>query len=264
MQINRRRFALFAAFFLSFAFVGPLRGADRHYHDAAVLQFAEYNWCNHDCAPFDRSTYFFCFQVTNEIVIGSRKADWTWMPDSIGMLEKSKQVSLRYDGKSIWVIRSDGRETHLSRDYSEDVFSSPQCTAAVHSQWLQQLKSVSRPNGVPQDAVLVPKGPPPPIPLIYQTGPYFWVDCKLNAEREWDVCRSWDEKGAPLAQLECVDSVTRTAVLDRDLVVDPLTTKVYYEIHLRNGTVLKDWAKGRVNNTPTPGSSPPKHLPSPN
>lgn len=75
------------------------------------------------------------------------------------------------------------------------------------------------------------------------------------------MCRSWDEKGAPLAQLECIDSVTRTAVFDRDLLVDPLTTKVYYEIHLRNGIILKDWAKVAKNNNPTPGSPPPKHLP---
>lgn len=261
VHINWRFFGLLAAFLLAFAFAHPLQGAERHYQEAAILQSAEYNWCNHDCVPFDRSTYFFCFQAPNEILIGSRKADWTWMPDSVGMLEKSKQVSLRYDEKSIWVIRADGKETHLNRDYSEDLFSNPQCTAVVHSHWLQQLASIVRPAGVPQDAVVVPKGPRPAIPLIYQRGPFFWVACKLNVEKEWDVCTSWDEKGAPLARVECIDSVTRTAVFDRDLAVDPLTTKVYYEIHLRNGVILKDWAKGRVNNTPTPNSQPLKHLP---
>jgi hypothetical protein len=49
----------------------------------------------------------------------------------------------------------------------------------------------------------------------------------------------WDEKGAKYKELKCVSSSDKPVLLV-DLVVDPLTTKFDYEIHLKNGTVLKE------------------------
>jgi hypothetical protein len=255
---NVATFAISGLLALTF-FLPVVQGSERHYQDAMMLQSAEYDWCNHDCTPFDRPNYFFCVQVGDKILIGSRKADWAWMPDSIEMLEQSKQVSLAYDDRSIWVKNGD-RETHLSRDYSEDVFTKPECTAEVHKNWLKDFESIKRPNTVPPEAVLVPKGRRPPIPLFSQTAPHFWVTCKLDSVKPWDVCDVWDEAGKVLYQLECVNIADHLAVLPKDLVIDPLTTKVYYEIHLKNGILLKDWAKARINNMPTPDSPPPKAL----
>jgi hypothetical protein len=48
----------------------------------------------------------------------------------------------------------------------------------------------------------------------------------------------WDEKGIKYKELKCVDSSGKP-VLPADLVVDPLTTQVDYEIHLKNGAILK-------------------------
>jgi hypothetical protein len=56
----------------------------------------------------------------------------------------------------------------------------------------------------------------------------------------WDVCDTWDEKGIKLTKFECVNAEDHIAVVPKDLVINPLTTKVYSEIHLRNGVVLKD------------------------
>jgi len=242
---------------LALALVLPVRGSERRYQDATMLQSAEYDWCNHDCAPFDRPNYFFCVQVGDTILIGSRKADWAWMPDSIRMLERSSQISLAYDDRSIWV-RNGSRETHLSRDYSEDVFAKPECTAEIHRNWLKELESISRPMTVPPEAVLVPQGRRPPMTLFRKTGPYFWVTCNLDPVKPWDVCDAWDEAGKVLHKLECVNGADHVAVLPKDLVIDPLTTKVYYEIHLQNGILLKDWAKARINDVPTPDSPIPK------
>jgi len=47
-----------------------------------------------------------------------------------------------------------------------------------------------------------------------------------------------DEKGTKYKELKCVDS-TGKPVLPADLIIDPLTTKLDHEIHLKNGTVLK-------------------------
>jgi hypothetical protein len=94
----------------------------------------------------------------------------------------------------------------------------------------------------------------------------------------------WDEKGVNYRELECVDGETRRPVLDSDLVIDPLLrntrktecgakqfliplgvraapftllTRTDYEIHLKNGIVLKDCARARINNEPTATSAPP-------
>lgn len=182
------------------------------------------------------------------------------MYDSSRMLGRNRPVSLRYDDHSIWIIRTDGKEMHLKTDYSHDVFGNPECTAAVHRRWLKELESVDRPKAVPAGAVLVPQGERPPIPLFYRTGPYFWVTCKLEAAKGWDLCERWDEKGASLGRLEAVNAENHMAVLPNDLVIDPLTTRVYYEIHLRNGVVLKDWARGRINDEPSSDSIPPKPI----
>ena len=58
------------------------------------------------------------------------------------------------------------------------------------------------------------------------------------------------QKGKPFTRLEAVDSATHRGVLQKDLAVDPLATKMYDEIHLQNGIVLRDWARGRINDKP--------------
>jgi hypothetical protein len=164
---------------------------------------------------------------------------------------RGRQVSLRYDDGSIWIIRTDGKDMRLRRDYSQDAFANPECSAEVHRRWLEQLGPITRPDTVPPEAVAVPQGP---RPALGRTAPHFWITCRYERRSLWDTCDAWDESGGKLRRLECVDTSTRRAVLQTELIVDPLTTKTYYEIHLRNGIVLTDWAKARINNMPTPDS----------
>jgi hypothetical protein len=53
-----------------------------------------------------------------------------------------------------------------------------------------------------------------------------------------------------------VNVANHSAVPDKDLVIDPLATRNDFEIHLKDGTILRDWAKGRINNVPASDSVP--------
>lgn len=213
-----------------------------------LLDTSEYDWCHYDCFPFDRPTLFFCVQVNNRILIGSRGADWRWMYDSSQMFKfRGKPVSLRYDDGSIWIVRTDGKDMHLRQDYSKDVFRNSACSAEIHRHWLQHLPKEPRPNDVPSQAILVPRS----------EKSYFYVDCTFDSKSNWDLCSLWDEKGRMYGQQECVDGESHRGVVQSELTIDPLTTTSDYQFHLKNGVVLADWAKGRINNKPISGSIPP-------
>jgi hypothetical protein len=243
----------------AFALVCSIQGADPKHEDGLLLQAAEHDWCHYDCAPFDRPTYFYCVKVADKILVGSRKADWTWMYDTSQLMQfQGSAVALRYDKASIWILRPDGKETRLAQDYSEDVFSNPACVSEVHRQWLRRLEQIKPPDKVPAEAVLVPRGSGK---IFARVGPHFWIACSYDPEANFDRCTWWDEKGVKYQGNEFVDSSNHTPVAQADLVIDPLTTKVYYEIHLRNGVILKDWAKSRINNVPSADSVRPTAKP---
>jgi len=213
------------------------RADEKKYQQGIMIDTGEYDWCHHDCAPFGRSTNFFCIQVADKILIGSRPDDWVWMYDSSQMRRfRGQPISIRYDERSMWIIRTDGKDMQLSQDYSRNVFSRPECVAEVHRHWLQQFEQVKRPSTVQPEAVLVPLGP---RPLFKNYGPHFWVSCTFELNTNRDVCTTWDEAGVKYRELECVNSADRLSVHQGDLVIDPLTTQFDYEIHLKNGTILE-------------------------
>lgn len=250
--------SLFLVLAALLALLSSVRAGEPQYHQGVMLDAAQFDSCHYDCAPFDRPTLFFCLQFEKQILIGSRKADWKWEYDSSEMLRfRGKEVSFRYDNRSIWIIRTDGKDMRLANDYSQNVFSNPACIAEVHQHWLRQLARITRPSTVPQDAVLIPQGS---RSALRRTAAHFWVACRFEPHALWDICETWDEKGSPLTRLECVDSATHRAVSQKDLAVDPLATERYDEIHLKGRSVLRDWAKARINGQPTPDSTPPKPL----
>ena len=173
---------------LALTFVLPLQGEQRHYQDAVILQSAEYDWCNHDCAPSRQAErYFFCRpngQTKIYLQWRSRKRTGVpaaWMPDSIQMFERTGSytqyagtTSLAYDDRSIWV-KNGGSETHLSRDYSEDVFTKPECTAEIHKNWLKEFESIRRPTTERRRLFWCQRADRPPIPTLRtQTGLAFF------------------------------------------------------------------------------------------
>ena len=203
-----------------------------------MVDSGEYDWCHYDCAPFDRPTFFFCVQVDHQILIGSRKADWKWEYDSSQMLGfRGKTISLRYDDGSMWIIRTDGKDMHLTQDYSRNVFTRPECVAELHRHWLQQFNQIKRPDTVPAESVLVPQGPQT---FLRRTGAYFWAMCTLDSDANRDLCALWDEKGSKYKSLACTNPSNGPAAPNISLPIDPLTTTEDYEIHLKNGMILRN------------------------
>jgi hypothetical protein len=49
-----------------------IRAQEHKYRDGVMIDTAEYDWCHHDCAPFDRPTFFFCVKIADQVLIGSR------------------------------------------------------------------------------------------------------------------------------------------------------------------------------------------------
>lgn len=213
------------------------------YQKGLLVDTGEYDWCHHDCGPFDRPTYFFCVEVNGQTLVGGRDADWVWAYDSSRMFAfKGKAVSLRYNSDSIWILRPDGKEMRLNRDRLQDAFASPKCTSAVHQHWLQNIGQVARPAGVSASAVFVPEGPPS---LFRPQGPHFWVTCVLAANAKWDICDVWNENGSKFREMKCTGP-NGVPLSSSVLIIDPLTTKFRYEFQLTNGQMLHDIETGVI------------------
>jgi hypothetical protein len=97
-----------------------------------------------DCF-FGASTYYYCFEADNKVLIGYEKIPTlNWHDPKSNDLVKlhksfrpvpteSESVQLRYDDKHIWVKRPDGKESKLKQDYNTDIFvNSTQCRSAIH------------------------------------------------------------------------------------------------------------------------------------
>jgi hypothetical protein len=229
--------AIFCAGWLGILCSYALTAQNKH-QAGVMLQALEYDSCHYDCQPFDRPEYFFCIQVGNEVLIARRKADWVWMYDTSKLLSFSgKEVSLRWDDQSIWLVRTDSKEIRLHRDYSEDLFDRNECTAEIHKHWLHNFDSVRRPDSVPGEAVLIPR-----VGGTFFGGLdklHFWIRCSYDEGANLDVCETWDPKGKKSREIRYLDSAGQP-VLAGDLIVDPMTTRIESEIHLKNGRVLKE------------------------
>jgi hypothetical protein len=97
-----------------------------------------------DNCLFGSSSYYYCFEADNKILIGYQKVpviNWkdpasndltklhkSWEP----WTSEGQMVPLRYDDKYIWLTRPDGKQVKLKQDYTTDIFiNSQQCRTAV-------------------------------------------------------------------------------------------------------------------------------------
>jgi hypothetical protein len=93
---------------------------------------------------FGPSTYYYCFEADNKILIGYQKTPTlNWKDPASNDLVKARKkwaewkpegetIPLRYDDKNIWVTRPDGKSVKLKQDYKTDIFvNNRQCRDAV-------------------------------------------------------------------------------------------------------------------------------------
>jgi len=78
--------------------------------------------------------------------------------------------------------------------------------------------------------------------LFKSVGPHFWVSCTFESNINRDMCTTWDESGVKYKEREYLNSADHLPVNQADLMIDPLTTQLDYEIHLKNGTILEEVA----------------------
>ena len=112
----------------------PLIASDKKGNqEARYLDDAVYEPCHGDCAPFNIAYFYFCLETRDRILIGQKHAwKWEYNPAQMHPL-RGKTVSLRYDDKYIWLIRTDGKEMKLKQDYSMDVFRDQRCKDVIHA-----------------------------------------------------------------------------------------------------------------------------------
>jgi hypothetical protein len=138
MRIMKPVCTFFAFAFLAFSAKPP----DIPEVQAQLLDRNEYACAN---CFFGASTYYFCFEADNKVLIGYEKIptmnwidpdkNWltkvhkSWQPNQTS---DGQTVPLRYDQKHIWLTGPTGKQLRLTQDYTTDIFiNNQQCRAAV-------------------------------------------------------------------------------------------------------------------------------------
>jgi hypothetical protein len=128
--------------FLAVAIAALAAAPDKPQVQGQLLDHNEYLCSN---CFFGASTYYYCFEADNKILIGYQKIPTlNWQDPASNDLTKvrkrwapltaeGKDIPLRYDDKYIWISRPDGKKpVRLKQDYNTDIFvNNSQCRAAV-------------------------------------------------------------------------------------------------------------------------------------
>lgn len=127
--------------FFAFVFSALAAAPDKPQVQGQLLDQNEYLCSN---CFFGASTYYYCFEAGDKILIGYQKIPTiNWKDDASNDLTKvhkswapwtseSKTVPLRYDEKYIWVTKPDGKTVKLKQDYNTDIFvNNNQCRSVV-------------------------------------------------------------------------------------------------------------------------------------
>jgi hypothetical protein len=109
--------------------------------EAKLLDRNEYQCSN---CFFGSSSYYYCFEAGDKILIGYQKTpELNWKEHSSNLLTRvhkqwlpwvseGETVPLSYDEKTIRVTRPNGKSVKLRQDYNTDIFiNSARCRAAV-------------------------------------------------------------------------------------------------------------------------------------
>ena len=180
--------------------------------------------CSHECGPFEPDYFSFCVQDGGQIFLG-RLFDtrFNYDPNKLRPLI-GKAIQFRSDQRNLWIVRPDGREFHVKRDYGKGYYIDGRCVAELHRRILQSTSATrTRPADVAPDAVYVP--------VNDRIG--YWTKCFLAPDHAI-VCFARGPKGEEFSH---VYQALPEAQTNSDLQVDPLRTS-YDSIVLENGATL--------------------------
>jgi len=165
--------------------------------------------CSHECGPFEPVYYSFCVESGGDIFLG-RLFDtrFNYDPNKLRPLV-GKPIKFRNDRQSLWIVRPDGREFHVKRDYAKGLYYDARCIAEFHRRLLTSTSRV-RPKDVATDAVYVP--------IDDRIG--YWTKCFLAADRAI-VCFARGPRGEEFSHAYQGLPQVQT---DSELAVDPIHT----------------------------------------
>ena len=103
---------------------------DKPTTQATILDHNEFPCDN---CLFGMGDYYFCFDAGQKILIGHEKVrTQTRKKNPVDLMQRGKQVPVRFDDKFIWVSEPNGKELKLTQDYTKKIFlDSDKCQAAV-------------------------------------------------------------------------------------------------------------------------------------
>lgn len=180
--------------------------------------------CSHECGPFETVYYSFCVQNGDKVLLG-RLFDTRFNYDPNKLRPQiGKAIHFRSDEKNIWMVRPDGKEFRVARDYSKGYYLDGRCIAELHRHPLANPSAARlRPQGVAVDAVYVPQS----------AGVGYWTKCFLAPDRAI-ICFARGPKGEEFSH---VYQALPEVHAGSDLAVDPLKTN-YDTIVLMSGETL--------------------------
>jgi hypothetical protein len=88
--------------------------------------------CSHECGPFEPVYFNLCVQDGGQIFL-ARLFDtrFNYDPNKLRPLI-GKAIQFRSDQRNLWIVRPDGREFQVKRDYAKSFYIDGRCVAELH------------------------------------------------------------------------------------------------------------------------------------
>ena len=205
---------------------------------ATLVEAADYTPCGDGCPAFVYPTSAFCFREGDQIVIGEGHSylhgeKFSAMEDFAG-----KQLQLRFNRRSLWVMTLDSAVVKLSRGSQYQNFKDAGCIRAVHEPIVAAANAQKRPPKLPADAF--------PLASSNYTDRYFWYQCALDADKTEIVCQTWYPNGDPHGKdFFCARTLAGDAV-GAVATLDPLLSQTG-RVVLKSGDVVRHDNRSRTN-----------------
>ena len=217
----------------------------RDFAPATLVEAVEYEPCNYYCGPMNHPTTAYCVYVDGQIVVGEH-AGFLWLGESDAASMRNlvgKQITARFDARSIWIGQSDKRAIKIKRGSNFEQFADTRCLVEVHKPKLVIAAKAARPTNLPADA----------FPLAGEQGGdiqyrsvFVWFSCAADPIMGTIDCRKWYPAGASRGIERYCPRTVDGAPVTPGFKIDPLTSREG-RIVLTSGGILQFDHRGRIN-----------------